>query len=45
MKIVAIITQSRIVDRILRHLRSDRCQAHDPFEPRPPPGTDAFSLQ
>jgi len=45
MKIVSIITQPRIVDRILRHLRSHRCQARDPFEPRPPPGTGAFSLQ
>ena len=45
MKMVSIITQPRIVDRILRHLRSDRCQARDPFEPRAPPRAAAFSLQ
>jgi hypothetical protein len=45
MKIVSIITQSRIVDRILRHLGSDHCQARDPFEPRAPPRAAAFSLQ
>ena len=45
MKTVSIITQPRIVDRILRHLRSDHCRARDPFKPCPPPGTDAFSLQ
>ena len=45
MKIVSIITQPRIVDRILRHLGSDHCQARDPFEPRAPPRAAAFSLQ
>jgi hypothetical protein len=45
MKMVSIITQPRIVDRILRHLRNDRCQARDPFEPRAPPRAAAFSLQ
>jgi len=45
MKIVAIITQPRIVDRILRHLGSGRSRARDPFAPRPPPGADAFALQ
>jgi hypothetical protein len=45
MKIVSFITQPCIFDRILRHLRSRRCQARDPFEPRPPPGPGAFSLE
>jgi hypothetical protein len=45
MKIVAIITQPRVVERILRHLASDRCQARDPFEPRAPPRAGAFSLE
>jgi hypothetical protein len=45
MKIVSIITQPRIVDRILRHLGSDHCQARDPFEPRAPPRAAALSLQ
>jgi hypothetical protein len=45
MKIVSIITQPRIVDRILRHLRSERCRARDPFESRAPPRAGAFSLQ
>jgi hypothetical protein len=37
MKIISIITDPRVVDRILRHLASERCRAKDPFEPRPPP--------
>jgi hypothetical protein len=37
MKIVSIITEPRVVDRILRHLQSERCKARDPFQPRPPP--------
>ena len=45
MKIVALITQPRVVERILRHLGSDRCQARDPFEPRAPPRAGAFYLQ
>jgi hypothetical protein len=44
MKIVSIITQPRVVERILRHLGSDRCQARDPFDPRAPPRAGAFSL-
>jgi hypothetical protein len=44
MKIVSIITQPRVVERILRHLGSDRCQARDPFESRAPPRARAFSL-
>jgi hypothetical protein len=37
MKIVSIITDPRVVDRILRHLASERCRVKDPFEPRGPP--------
>ena len=37
MKIVSIITDPRVVDRILRHRQSERCKAQDPFEPRAPP--------
>ena len=40
MRIVSIITDPRVVDRILRHRKSERCRARDPFEPRgPPPST------
>jgi hypothetical protein len=45
MKIVSIITEPRTVDRILRHLESDRCKARDPFQPRPPPQHSAARLQ
>ena len=44
MKTVSIITQPRVVERILRHLGSDRHQARDPFESRAPPRARAFSL-
>jgi Putative transposase/Transposase zinc-binding domain len=37
MKIVSFITDTRVVDRILRHLKSQACRAQDPFEPRAPP--------
>jgi hypothetical protein len=37
MKIVSIITEPRVVDRILRHLQSERCRARNPFQSRPPP--------
>lgn len=37
MKIVSIITDPRIVYRILRHLESERCRAIDPFKPRGSP--------
>ena len=37
MKIVSIIDDSRVVDRILRHLAGERCRVKDPFEPRGPP--------
>jgi hypothetical protein len=33
------------VDRILRHLHSERCQARDPFESRAPPQPHAPSPQ
>jgi len=45
LRIVSVITQPRIVDRILRHLRSERCQARDPFESRAPPSSAALSRQ
>ncbi len=45
MKIVSIITDSRVVDRILRHLESQACRALDPFEPRAPPQAGGNSLQ
>jgi hypothetical protein len=45
MRIVSIITQPRIVDRILRHLQNERCQARDPFESRAPPRSAALSRQ
>ncbi|MGA2264379.1 MAG: recombinase family protein, partial [Acidobacteriota bacterium] len=34
MRIISFITEPRVVDRILRHRESERCQAKDPFEPR-----------
>jgi hypothetical protein len=37
MKIVSIIDDPRVVDRILHHLASERCRAKDPFESRGPP--------
>ena len=37
MKIVSFITDTRVVDRILRHLQSDACKVRNPFEPRGPP--------
>jgi len=40
MQIVSLITDHRIVDRILRHRESERRKAKDPFEPRAP--TPAF---
>jgi hypothetical protein len=44
MKIVSIIADPRIVDRIPRHRQSERCKAQDPLEPRPPPWPDASSV-
>jgi len=43
MEIVSVITDARVVDRILRHLESERCKARDPFEPRAPPRRAALS--
>jgi len=45
MKIISVITEPRVVDRILRHLESERCRARDPFQARPPPRTAAARLQ
>jgi hypothetical protein len=45
LRIVSVITQPRIMDRILRHLRSERCQARDPFESRARPGSAVLSRQ
>jgi len=45
MKIVSLITEPRIVDRILRHRESARCKAKDPCEPRAPPGAQTGSRQ
>src|SRR5213595_2502007 len=38
MKIISVITDSRLVDRILRDLQSPACTTRDPFQPRPPTG-------
>jgi hypothetical protein len=37
MRIRFLITDPRVVDRILRHRESKRCKTRDPFQPRPPP--------
>jgi hypothetical protein len=42
LRIVSVITQPRIVDRILRHFRNERRQARDPFQSRAPPRTAAL---
>jgi hypothetical protein len=44
MKIVSVITDAHIVDRILRHRESERCQAPDPLESRAPPRNTALPL-
>jgi hypothetical protein len=41
----SFITDSRAVDRILRHPGSGRSKAQDPFEPGAPPGVAADSPQ
>jgi hypothetical protein len=41
MRIVSLITEPRVVDRILRHSQSGRCKTRDLFETRTPPGTSA----
>src|SRR5947207_14818139 len=38
MKIISVITDSRLVDRILRHLQSPACTTRDPFPAAPAPG-------
>src|SRR5881628_1033479 len=43
MKIVSLITEPRVVDRILRHLESDACKARNPIEPRGPPAAASAS--
>ena len=43
MRIVSFITDPRVVDHILGHRESERCQARDPFEPRAPPSAGAGS--
>ena len=45
MRIISFITDPRVVDRILRHRESGRCKTRDPFDPRPPPGALAKTLQ
>jgi hypothetical protein len=44
MRIASLITEPRVIDRILRHLQSDRCNAKDPFEPRAPPRAHGSSF-
>jgi hypothetical protein len=45
MRIISYITEPRVIDRIVRYLRSARSKAQDPFEPRPPPAEVSSSLQ
>ncbi len=45
MRIVSFITDPPVVDRILRHRQSGRCKTPHPFQPRPPPGASAETLQ
>jgi hypothetical protein len=42
-QMVSLITEPRLVDRILRHRESERCKAQDPFEPRAPPQPQSWS--
>ena len=44
MRIVSFITDPRVVDRILRHLKSPRSKAQDPFEPRAPPALVVYVI-
>ena len=37
LKVVSVITDPRVVDHILKHLKSEACRARDPSEPRAPP--------
>jgi hypothetical protein len=43
MKIVSLITDPRVVDRILRHLEREACKARNPFELRGPPAAASAS--
>jgi hypothetical protein len=45
MRIVSLITDPRVVDRILPHRQSGRGKAQDPFDPRAPPAAVEGSLQ
>ena len=45
MQIVSLITDPRVVDRILRHRENERCKTKDPFEPRAPPRVSTRSRQ
>ena len=45
MRIVSLITEPRVVDRILRHRESERCKTKDPFEPRAPPTAHMHTRQ
>jgi len=45
MQILSFITNTRLVDRILRHRDSQRCKAKDPFESRAPPLDCPSTLQ
>jgi hypothetical protein len=45
MRIGSLITDPKVVERILRHLQSGRSKAQDPFEPRAPPARAAGFLQ
>ena len=43
MKVIAVITDPPIVDRILRHLGMQARQEEDPKGPDPPPGGPRFA--
>jgi hypothetical protein len=45
MRIVSFITDPRVIDRILRHLKSPRSKTQDPFEPRAPPDSASAMVQ
>jgi hypothetical protein len=44
MKIVSVITDPRVLDRILQHLKSEACRARDSFESRAPPKAGGISI-
>ena len=45
MRIVSLITDPHVIDRILRHRQSDRCRTEDPFESRAPPLSRPHTVQ